>query len=48
MVTDRDGSALAFNQPDPAVRGLVGATPALHQALQARLAAGLRALAARR
>ncbi len=48
VVTDRDGAALAFNQPDPAVRGLVGATPALHGALRARLAAGLAALGVRR
>lgn len=47
-ITDRDGGALAFNRPSPAVHGIVAATPALHPALRLRLDGGLRALAARR
>ncbi len=47
-VSDRDGTALAFNKPNPAVPGIVAATPLLHAALQARLAAGLAAYAASR
>ncbi len=47
-VTDRAGASLTFNQPDPAVRGLVAATPALHADLRRRLDGGLMALAARR
>ncbi len=47
-VSDRDGVALAFNKPDPAIAGIVAATPALHAPLQQRLAAGLVAYAASR
>ncbi|MGI4876127.1 MAG: inositol monophosphatase family protein [Janthinobacterium lividum] len=48
IVTDRDGAALSFNQPDPAVHGLAAATPALHAEVRRRLDAGLHALKARR
>lgn len=47
-VTDREGGRFAFNQPLPAIRGIVAATPALHDDLRRRLDGGLRALAARR
>ncbi len=47
-ITDRDGAALTFNRPSPAVHGLVAATPALHADLRRRLDGGIRALAARR
>lgn len=47
-ITDRDGHALTFNRPSPAVHGLVAATPALHADLRRRLNGGIRALAARR
>lgn len=47
-ITDRDGLPLWFNQPSPTVRGIVAATPALHDDLRRRLDGGLRALAARR
>lgn len=46
--TDRDGATLRFNQPVPAVRGFVGATPAIHGDLRERLAGGLAVLAAAR
>jgi myo-inositol-1(or 4)-monophosphatase len=35
-VTDRDGTPLAFNRPDPRSDGLLVASPALHDALMAR------------
>jgi len=44
-ITDRNGRALAFNQPVPEVHGLVAATPALADEARARLNAGLAALA---
>ena len=48
MITDRDSAPLAFNRPNPAVNGIVAATPALHAGLRERLDGGLRAMAARR
>jgi len=48
VVTDRDGAALSFNRPVPEVRGLVAATPALHDAVRGRLNAGVAALEQRR
>lgn len=48
LVTDRHGAALAFNQPAPAVTGLVAATPGVHADCRRRLNAGIAALAARR
>ena len=37
-VTDRSGAPLVFNRPHPASRGLIAATPLLHEELAARLA----------
>ena len=48
MITDRGGAAIRYNQVVPEVRGLVAATPALHDDVARRLNAGLAALAARR
>ena len=48
QVTDRAGAPLRFNQPEPVVRGLVAATPALHGEVARRLNAGIAALGARR
>ncbi len=48
VITDRDGQALTFNRRNPAVYGLVAATPALHTDLRRRLDGGIRALAERR
>lgn len=47
-ITDRSGSPLAFNQPDPAVHGLAVATPAIHAEVRDRLDYALRSLAAAR
>jgi len=47
-ITDRSGSPLAFNQPDPAVHGLAVATPAIHAEVRERLDYALRSLAAAR
>ena len=47
-VTDRAGAALRFNRAVPEVRGLVAASPALHEAVRGRLNAGVAALERRR
>ncbi len=47
-VSDRHGRPLAFNKPDPAVVGLVAATPAIHAELARRLDGGVRAFEAAR
>lgn len=44
-VTDREGQAFRFNKPEPDCRGIVAATPALHERLAWRLATGRAALA---
>lgn len=36
-ITDRTGKALAFNNPDPRVNGVLAANPALHSDIQNRL-----------
>ena len=37
-VTDRHGRALAFNNPDPRLEGVLAAGPALHAAVRAGMA----------
>ncbi len=46
IVTDREGRALAFNQPDPVIHGIAAATPALHAEVRDRLDYALKSLAA--
>lgn len=46
-VTDREGNTLRYNRPEPHIRGLVGATPALHADVLRRLNAGIAAWSAR-
>ena len=43
MITDHLGQPLAFNQPSPRLASLVASTPALHEEVRARLAAGIAA-----
>ena len=44
VITDRDGQPLLFNKPDPKLRGVVAATPALHAEVVRRVGAGIVAL----
>ncbi|MGI4879438.1 MAG: inositol monophosphatase family protein, partial [Janthinobacterium lividum] len=45
-ITDRDGAAIGYNRPNPAIRGIAATTPALHDAIRRQLDGGLRNLAA--
>ena len=47
-ITDRDGKALRFNQPEPQLRGVVAAAPAIHAEVLRRVGLGIAALNALR
>ena len=48
VVTDRAGTALSFNKPDPVFHGVAAANPALHHVVRDRLDYALKSLAAHR